>query len=275
VSGGATVRRRFGQHFLEPAWVAKVVAAIDPSRDEAFVEIGPGRGALTFPLVARAAGVVGIEIDRDLASALRARKIPGLDVVTADVLTVDWAALLDLLPPGPVRIAGNLPYYISTPLIFRLIDMAQHTPRIRDAVLMLQAEVAERLTAPPGTKRYGVLSILAQPAAKVTALMRLPPGAFRPAPQVSSSLVRFEFHPPRLGRADPALFERLVRHLFAHRRKMLGTTLRGFADERGYDATSLIRKAGLSPRQRPETLELADLIRLTELMGVLPGAAML
>jgi 16S rRNA (adenine1518-N6/adenine1519-N6)-dimethyltransferase len=174
-----------------------------------------------------------------------------------------------------VRIAGNLPYYISTPLIFRLLDLARQSPRIRDAVLMLQSEVADRLAAQPATRAYGVLSILVRPYARVERLLQLPPGAFRPMPRVSSALVRLEFHEPRLGSADPDLFERVVRRLFNQRRKMLATSLRALALQHGHGVETLIRRAALDPRQRPETLELADLTRLTELLAVLPEPPML
>jgi 16S rRNA (adenine1518-N6/adenine1519-N6)-dimethyltransferase len=272
---GRIVRKRFGQHFLEAAWVARVAAAIAPSSSDVFLEIGPGRGALTLPLASAAARVVGVEIDRDLANALRSRQLPRLEVVTADVLDLDLMALVGELPAGVVRVVGNLPYYISTPVLFRLLALARRAPRVRDAVLMLQSEVADRLTARPGNKVYGVLSVLVGASATVTSLLQLPPGAFRPMPRVSSTLVRLEFHEPRLGSADPVQFERLVRHLFHQRRKMLVTGIRALGLPAGHDPAQLIRNAGLDPRQRPETLELADLTRLTELLGVLPGGAML
>jgi 16S rRNA (adenine1518-N6/adenine1519-N6)-dimethyltransferase len=268
-------RKRFGQHFLEPQWIGKVLAAIDPSPAEVFIEIGPGRGALTLPLAAKAGSVVAIEIDRDLSAALRSRQVPRLEIVTGDVLDIDLARLVANLPGGPVRIAGNLPYYISTPVLFRLLELARAAPRVRDAVLMLQDEVAARLTAVAGTRRYGVLAVLVRPSATVTPLLHLPPGAFRPAPRVASTLVHLEFHEPRLGAADPRLFEQVVRRLFQHRRKMLLPALRDLAAERGHDAGTLIGAAGLDPRQRPETLELADLTRLTELLAVLPAPPML
>lgn len=268
-------RKRFGQHFLEPQWVAKVVAAIDPAAEDIFIEIGPGRGEITRPLAARAGRVVAIEIDRDLSATLASRQVPRVEVVTGDVLDLDLAGLVADLPEGPVRVAGNLPYYISTPVLFRLVELARTAPRVRDAVLMLQAEVAERLTAAPGTKLYGVLTLLVRPFASVTSLLHLPPGAFRPAPRVASALVRLEFHEPRLGAADPRLFERVVRRLFQQRRKMLSTALRDLASEHGHTAGALIQAAGLDARQRPETLELTDLTRLTELLAVLPGPAML
>jgi 16S rRNA (adenine1518-N6/adenine1519-N6)-dimethyltransferase len=268
-------RKRFGQHFLEPQWVAKVVAAINPSAEDMFIEIGPGRGEITRPLAARAGRVIAIEIDRDLSAALSRRQVPRLEVVTADVLDIDLAGLVASLPEGPVRVAGNLPYYISTPVLFRLVELARTMPRVRDAVLMLQTEVAERLTATTGTKLYGVLTLLVRPFASVTSLLHLPPGAFRPAPRVGSALVRLEFHEARLGAADPRLFELVVRRLFQQRRKMLASALRGLASEHGHAAGALIDAADLDPRQRPETLELADLARLTELLAVLPGPAML
>ncbi len=268
-------RKRFGQHFLEPQWAAKVVTAINPSPRDVFIEVGPGRGALTVPLAASGARIVAIEIDRDLSASLRALRIPNLEILTADVLDVDLGELASRATDGALRLVGNLPYYISTPVLFRLLSLARDRRPITDATLMLQREVAERLAARPGTKTYGVLSVLTAPVARVTPLLTLPPGAFRPMPRVASALVRLTFHAPELGAADPVAFERLVRRLFSQRRKMIGTLLRDPGLGRGRDVTKLIAEAGLDPRQRPETLELADLTRLTELLAVQAGPPVL
>ena len=143
-------RKRFGQHFLEPAWVAKVVAALDAQPDDRFIEIGPGRGALTLPLAARVAALVAIEVDRDLAAALEARQLPHVSVIPADVLTVDFVAVARTMDAGAIRIVGNLPYNISSPILFRLLE-ASASGLFKDATLMLQKEVADRLLAEPGT----------------------------------------------------------------------------------------------------------------------------
>src|SRR6185436_14003078 len=178
-------RKRFGQHFLAPAWADKVVAAIAPASGDRFLEIGPGPGVLTTRLAARAAHVTAVEIDRDLAASLRGRVPPNVDIVVADVLKVD---LSNYAADGPLRVAGNLPYNISTPILFQLLEKRWLSPffakkgdshPFSDATLMLQREVVDRLVASPGTKDYGVLTIFASAAADVRRLLTLPPGAFR------------------------------------------------------------------------------------------------
>jgi hypothetical protein len=154
-----TVRKRFGQHFLEPAWVDKVIRAIDPKPDELFIEIGPGRGALTRPLVERAMAVTAYEIDRDLAADLRAAAIPAVTVVEGDFL--EAASNVERrMPNGSVRVAGNLPYNVASPILFKLVELYALGVPLVDATVMLQREVANRLTAAPGSRPYGVLSIL-------------------------------------------------------------------------------------------------------------------
>ena len=172
-------RRRFGQHFLEDVWVRKVVAAIDPQPDDVLLEIGPGRGALTVPLAAHARAVVAIEVDRDLAAYLPTIAPPHVRVVQGDFLDIPLTSVL----PAPseasrIRVAGNLPYNISSPILFRLLEARAEDRRIADATLMLQKEVADRLVAPVGTRDYGVLTVLIGRRARVTHLLTLPPGAF-------------------------------------------------------------------------------------------------
>ena len=258
-----TVRKRFGQHFLEPAWVAKVIDAIAPAPDEGFLEIGPGAGALTRPLAARCRRIIAIEIDRDLACALPSRAPQNVEVVTADVLTVDLVPLLrSLADGGRARVAGNLPYNISTPTLFAVLAAARLEPRVADATFMLQREVAERLTAIPGSGDYGVLTVAAARLARVRSVLTLPPGAFRPPPQVTSSLVRLEF----LGSADtpsvPAWFDDMVRAAFSQRRKTIANALAKFASARGCEARQALESAGLDPKRRPETFSLDELVRL-------------
>jgi 16S rRNA (adenine1518-N6/adenine1519-N6)-dimethyltransferase len=255
-------RKRFGQHFLEPAWVDKVVTAIAPSPDDTFLEIGPGPGALTLALAPRVARLVAIEIDRDLAPALAAR-VPGhVTVLEADFLAADVAAAVD--PFAPVRVAGNLPYNVSTPILARLLELSAEGRRLRDATVMLQLEVARRLDAEPGTKDWGVLSACQQLRADVELLLTLPPGAFRPAPKVQSAVVRLRYRPPVVPVSDVARFESLVRTLFMQRRKMLSNGLAPFAAARGMDPRDAIARAGLEGRRRPETLTLAELARLSD-----------
>lgn len=263
-------RKRFGQHFLEPAWVVKVVEAVAPSPADRMIEIGPGRAALTEPLAARVKRLVAVEVDRDLAAALAARQIPNLTVVTADVLDVDIGALaqreLQASPDNKVRVVGNLPYNISTPILFRLLDAAATTSALRDATLMLQKEVADRLVAPPSTGEYGVLTILTALGADVTRVLTLPPGAFRPMPKVSSAVVRLMFRPPRVEVTDSKVLVDLVRSVFTQRRKTLSNALATFAGARGRDAKEALAAAGIDPMRRPETLQLVEFARLADVM---------
>jgi 16S rRNA (adenine1518-N6/adenine1519-N6)-dimethyltransferase len=269
-------RKRFGQHFLEPAWADKLVAAIDPQRDDRFLEIGPGPGALTLRLAPRAAHVTAVEVDRDLAAALQPRLPANVDLVVADVLEADLTSLLD---PGPLRVAGNLPYNISSPILFRLIDLASGVPastpptprprdpaipRVIDATLMLQREVAERLEASPGSGEYGVLSISVQRHADVRRLLTLPPGAFRPPPRVHSAVVRLTFRRPPVEPRDDRVFDAMVRAMFTQRRKTLANALAAFAGTHGVDAAAALEAAGIEPGRRPETLDLAELTRLAD-----------
>lgn len=254
-------RRRFGQHFLEPAWVEKLIYAIDPSSEETFLEIGPGRGALTRALAPHVRRIVSVEIDRDLAAALPARVPRNVHVVAGDFLHIDLAELLRD-ERQPLRVVGNLPYNISSPILFRLLGAADEGKRLLDATVMLQKEVAERLMAMPGGAAYGTLALQVGLVADVEPLLTLPPGAFRPPPKVTSALVRMRF---RLASAnvDRAAFERIVRGVFAHRRKTLLNALRALSSSLGRSAEDVIARAGLDPSQRPQTLTVADVARLS------------
>jgi 16S rRNA (adenine1518-N6/adenine1519-N6)-dimethyltransferase len=262
-------RKRFGQHFLEPAWVTKVVDAIAPAAPDVLLEIGPGRGALTERLAARVARLVAVEVDRDLAASLTARRIPNLTVVRADVLDLDLGALaqreLGSTPGNTVRVVGNLPYNISSPILFRLLDAAAAAGVFRDATLMLQKEVADRLSASPGSGDYGPLAITTALAADVTRVLELPPGAFRPMPKVLSAVVRLAFRPPAVATADQKVLIAMVRALFQQRRKMVANALMPFAAERQADAKAALAAAGIDPTRRPETLHLVELARLADI----------
>jgi len=280
-------RKRFGQHFLESAWADKVVAAIAPQPSDRFVEIGPGPGALTFRLAPRVAHLTAIEVDRDIAAGLRPQLPPNVDLVVADVLEVDLLAQAE----APFRVAGNLPYNISTPILFRLIACsrpaqawlppsggssgaggslpaeagshgAKGGPAILDATLMVQREVADRLEAVPGTGDYGVLSICVQLHADVRRVLTLPPGAFRPPPRVHSAVVRLTFRPPKVPIGDEGQFEAMVRSMFTQRRKTLANALAPYAEGRGQRAADVLRAVGIDPRRRPETLTLEELALL-------------
>src|SRR5689334_17606946 len=254
-------RKRFGQHFLEAAWVEKVVRQIDPQPDDCFIEIGPGGGALTRPLAARAGSVVAYEIDRDLAAALRDARIRNLTVVEGDFLD---PAIGPQAPEhaGPVRVAGNLPYNVASPILFKLADLYAAGLPIADATVMLQREVADRLAATPGTGEYGVLSVLMQHVADVEMLLKLPAGAFRPAPKVLSALVRLRFHAPNPPVADPIVFAAVVQAVFTRRRKTLANALLAYDRIARGSIPAILAAARLDGRRRPETLTVAEYVRL-------------
>jgi 16S rRNA (adenine1518-N6/adenine1519-N6)-dimethyltransferase len=253
-------RRRFGQHFLEPAWVDKVVAAIDPKGNQPFLEIGPGRGALTVPLAARSARVVAVEIDRDLARALREKAIDNLTLIEGDVLEARVQDDVRSLVAGdgrPFRVAGNLPYNVASPILLALIDLFNSGTPFEDATLMLQREVADRLLASAGTKTYGTLTILVGQSARIERVLNLPAGAFRPAPKVLSSLVRLRFHRRTPDVRDPTLFRALVQAVFSRRRKTMANAVQALSRARRLPAW-------LDGRRRPETLTIAEFARLSD-----------
>ncbi len=270
-------RRRFAQHFLEPAWAAKLVGALDPQPGDAFLEIGPGRGALTRPLAETGAPVVAIEIDRDLVAHLAGELPRNVTVVAGDFLEVDVLPIIfGLLPQRPamgpspgggpgtwrLRVVGNLPYNVTSPILFRLLALQKESGAFADASLMMQREVADRLVARPGKKDYGVLSILVPLEAEVSRLMALPPGAFRPAPRVRSAVVHLRFRPSAVPIVDTALFEAMVRRMFMRRRKTVLNALRPFAAELETSPEAGLAIAGVKPVRRPETLQLTELARL-------------
>jgi len=277
-------RKRLGQHYLAAGWAARIVQAIDPKPGDVFLEIGPGTGALTLPLAASGAPVLAVEIDRALFADLLPRVPPNVTMLTGDVLTADVvpylsglgsnrgpAATADPAPARRFRVVGNLPYYIASPILFRLIDLHRQDAFFTDATLMVQREVADRLVARPGTKAYGVLTILLSIHARVTRLFDVPPTAFQPKPKVHSSVIRLEFGPPATAIADLPLFERLVKALFSQRRKTLANALKRF------DATgpAVLALSGLDGRRRPETLRLDELARLADLVATVYRPAML
>lgn len=255
-------RKRFGQHFLESAWVNKLIAALGTSAGDTFLEIGPGRGALTRALAPHVARIVAVEIDRDLAAALPAHAPSNVRGVSGDFLTVDLDELLRD-EARPVRVVGNLPYNVASPILFRLLHTAEQGRRFRDATLMLQKEVADRLAAPVGTAGYGALAIQVALLADVDRLLTLPPGAFRPPPKVISAVVRLRFRAPAADVGDQAAFERVVRGVFRQRRKTLLNAFRPVAESFGRSAAQVIELAGLDPSKRPETLTVHEMARLS------------
>lgn len=247
-------KKQLGQHFLhERAVVDRIIAALDPRPGERIVEIGPGAGALTLPMLRRHGELTAIEFDRDLVGPLAAAAAPlgTLRIVQADVLTVDFAALA---ADGPLRLVGNLPYNISSPILFHVLDYAPH---VIDMHFMLQKEVVERMAAAPGSKVYGRLSVMLQAYCTVTALFRVPPGAFAPPPKVDSAVVRLVPKPDEaIGIVDRALFARLVRDAFGQRRKTLRNALSNLCTGERIEA------AGIDPGTRAEQLAVADFVRL-------------
>jgi 16S rRNA (adenine1518-N6/adenine1519-N6)-dimethyltransferase len=227
---GHIARKRFGQHFLADASVIDaIVSAIDPKPGQALVEIGPGLGAMTGPLLARCQRLTVIELDRDLAARLR--RNAQLDVIEADVLTVDFPALADRLGQA-LRVVGNLPYNISTPILFHLLPAASS---VVDQTFMLQKEVVERMAASPGSKDYGRLSVMLQWRYDIESLLEVPPEAFDPAPRVVSAVVRMQ-PLPGTRNVDATLLGELVTVAFSQRRKLLRHTLGRWIEARGCQA---------------------------------------
>jgi 16S rRNA (adenine1518-N6/adenine1519-N6)-dimethyltransferase len=236
-------RKRFGQHFLhDPGILARIVESIAPRAGDVLVEIGPGEGALTRLLQKSAGKLVAIEIDRDLAAALQ-REFPRLELHCADALEFDFGSL-----PEGARLVGNLPYNISTPLLFHLAGSAA---RFRDLHFMLQLEVVKRMVARPSTPEYGRLSVMLQTLFEMKKLFRVAPGAFRPPPKVDSAVVRMT---PLAGAALPENFADVVRRAFSARRKTLRNAL-GLAPAQ-FEALQL------DPKLRPENLSPQDYVRI-------------
>jgi 16S rRNA (adenine1518-N6/adenine1519-N6)-dimethyltransferase len=247
-------RKRFGQHFLhDRGVVARIVRAFDPRPGDFVVEIGPGEGVLTAELVGRVARLHAVELDRDLVATLAARFPPAaLTLHAADALAFDFAALAD--PGERLRVIGNLPYNVSTPLLFHLLAQAG---AVQDMLFMLQKEVVDRLAAAPGGKDYGRLSVMVQARLAVEKLFEVGPGAFRPPPRVDSAVVRLTPHArPAVAIADGARFAQVVQAAFAQRRKTLRNSLRGLI------AAETIAALGIDPQRRAETLALAEFAAL-------------
>jgi 16S rRNA (adenine1518-N6/adenine1519-N6)-dimethyltransferase len=252
-------KKHLGQHFLhERGIVEKIVLAVDPQPGDRLVEIGPGQGAITFPLLKKHGSLTAIEFDRDLIAPLTAaaREFGVLTIVSGDVLEVDFTALAggEHEDCREIRLVGNLPYNLSSPILFHALD---HAAAIRDMHFMLQKEVVDRMAAGPGSKVYGRLSVMLQAYCTVTPLFKVPPGAFRPPPKVDSAVVRLVPRAPdSIGVADRSHFAHVVRAAFGQRRKTLRNALNGVAD------SAAIEAAGLDPGARAEQIEVAGFIRL-------------
>jgi 16S rRNA (adenine1518-N6/adenine1519-N6)-dimethyltransferase len=262
-------RKRFGQHFLEPVWVAKLIQAVAPAPDQTFLEIGPGLGALTRPLAAQSAAVVAFEIDRDLVAVLRQETWSNLAIVEGDFLDIAVDTIRASLPwregaATPLRVVGNLPYNVAAPILFKLGELRDQGLPLVDATVMLQREVAARLIAEPGTRDYGVLTVLIRHAADVKRLLSLPPGAFRPAPKVQSTVVGIRFHPPTPAVADLQVFRSLVQAVFTRRRKTLSNALLAFQGTTELSPGAALERADIDGGRRPETLTIAEFARLAD-----------
>jgi 16S rRNA (adenine1518-N6/adenine1519-N6)-dimethyltransferase len=250
-----TPRKRFGQHFLhDPLVITRVIAAIQPRDSDEIVEIGPGRGAITLPLLQATGTLEVIELDRNLIEPLRARcrEKGKLTVFNTDALRVDFCRLAGAATG--LRVVGNLPYNISTPLLFHLLSQSRC---IRDMHFMLQKEVVDRLAAAPGSRQYGRLSVMVQYRCRVTRLFSIGPGAFHPPPRVESAFVRLEPYcelPVEIQ--DESVLETVVRQAFAQRRKTLRNALREIFDE------AAIRALGIDPGVRAEMLGLREFATL-------------
>jgi 16S rRNA (adenine1518-N6/adenine1519-N6)-dimethyltransferase len=244
--------RRLGQHFLRPASVERLLRVIDPRADQVFLEIGPGAGALTLPLAARAREVVAVELDSALAARLRERAPANVQIVTGDALRVD----LETLAPAGTRLVGNLPYYVSSPLLRRFLDLR---PRLRDVHVMLQDEVARRVASPPGSREYGILSVLYALWADTDIPLHFPPGAFQPPPKVDSAVLRARFRlAPRAEVDDPKAFERLVQTAFTRRRRTLENNLQDSYP----NLKEHLRLLKIEGRRRAETLSVVEFAQL-------------
>ncbi len=282
-------RKRFGQHFLhERGVIQRIVAAFDPKLSDHVVEIGPGEGVLTRELAGKVAKLDVVELDRDLIEHLRQSLPESVTIHNADALKFDFCSLAP--SHGKLRIIGNLPYNISTPILFHLLDQAMHCdaqgrasaaggrkpgaavgeaangaslhrgPRlcpIGDMLFMLQKEVVDRMVAAPGGKDYGRLSVMLQWGAKVEKLFNIAPGAFRPPPKVDSSIVRLTPHAvPPVEVHDPQRFAQIVKAAFSQRRKVLRNTLKGLV------APETMERLGIDPGRRAETLSLQEFAAL-------------
>jgi len=250
------VRKRFGQHFLHDKHIIqRLVDAINPESSQHLVEIGPGQGALTLPILKAVGQLDVIEIDWDLIPALKIRCLGkgALIAHQADALEFDFTTLLQ--ETELLRIIGNLPYNISTPLIFHLLKFAPH---IHDMHFMLQKEVVDRLAASPGDSAYGRLGIMVQYHCKVTALFHVPPSAFYPPPQVDSSVVRLvPYHDIAHRAVDYNFFTQLVKQAFSQRRKTLRNSLKSLVSDADWE------KVDIDPHLRPEELAVADYVKLS------------
>ncbi|MDQ3698498.1 MAG: 16S rRNA (adenine(1518)-N(6)/adenine(1519)-N(6))-dimethyltransferase RsmA [Gemmatimonadota bacterium] len=261
--GSQPARKSLGQHFLsDPRILARIADALELRGDETVIEIGPGRGALTGQLLERAPRVIAIELDRALAAMLRERYAaePRLTVVERDVLEVRLGDLV----AGEYALVGNIPYYITTPILFHALQR----PRPSRAVYLVQREVAERMVALPGSREYGALTVNVTALARVELLFRVAAGAFHPPPKVESAVVRVTPRPdPVVASGLEGRFRSFVQEAFALRRKQMRRVLRTMLDVDAERANALLGATGVDPAARPETLAPEVFARLVEAVG--------
>ncbi|MDO4441878.1 MAG: 16S rRNA (adenine(1518)-N(6)/adenine(1519)-N(6))-dimethyltransferase RsmA [Moraxella sp.] len=260
-------RKRFGQNFLhDTSVIQQIVASIRLSRSDNLLEIGPGLGALTEPLLAEVDGMTVIELDRDLAAQLKinigANSHPDFTIINDNAMHIDYRELAAQIGKGAFRVVGNLPYNISTPILFRLLEFSDI---ITDMHFMLQKEVVDRITAEPNSKEYGRLSVIMQYYCTADYLLTVPKGAFNPPPKVTSAVFRLTpFQQKPHTAQDETLFATIVRETFNHRRKTLraifkSVSLLPMLEEADFDSIDI------SPQARPESLSVADFVRLSDL----------
>ena len=246
-------RKRFGQNFLhDPNIIRRIVGSIVPQPGENIVEIGPGQGAMTFPVLEACGKLTAIELDRDLVTLLGETKPAGVEltIISQDALKTDFSTF-----GADLRVIGNLPYNISSPLLFHLLDFAPH---IRDMHFMLQKEVVDRMTAGPGSKTYGRLSVMIQALCSAEKLFDVPPGAFFPPPAVDSSIVRLVPHADEdIPQHDPTAFAKVVAQSFAQRRKTLRNNLKNLV------SSDAMESIGIAPSERAENLSVEDFFALS------------
>ena len=250
-------KKRFGQHFLhDPAVIRRIVDALDPRPDERIVEIGPGRGAISAPILQRCGRLTVVEIDRDVVERLKqaCANPEGLDIVLADALKTDFRAFSG--DEGPLRLVGNLPYNISTPLLFHLLSQAD---AVQDMLFMLQKEVVDRMVATPGSRDYGRLSVSLAARAEVDHLFDVGPGAFQPPPKVDSAVVRLVPRAPDFTIDHPERFDHIVAAAFSQRRKQIGNSLKQWV------RPEQLQGLGIDPALRAERLSAAQFAAISNL----------
>lgn len=265
---GLRAKKSWGQNFLGDEEILDDIAArAAPSPGTRVVELGAGLGHLTARLLAHGAEVVAVERDRDMARVLRAELGDRVRIVEADAARLDWASLF---PEGPLSVVGNLPYHLTSPILFALLDRPE---RIARAVFLVQREVAERLAAPAGSREGGLLGVLLQQRAQVRLVRRVPPGAFLPPPKVESAVLQIEPGPPRAPVLDPARFRQLVKAGFAQRRKTLANALRAARLAPAEALDRALGAAGIDPRRRGETLTVEEWAALERALSPPAGPA--